>query len=568
MGPLENVLQKEGIAENLRFMVIEVVKQVENTRKVLETMDPKIIESVTARDDYIDNLKSVIENKCYSAINRSGPRNPRSVDILRASITVSTNLERIGDFAVNIVGQSEYLKDKDFIQRFDLPKFFDAVLTALNQVFTAMIRQDMSQAFKICRSEFTLDFLYKIQFDRILNELRSGKETENLITSHLILRYLERMGDSLLNIGEAIIFAALGEKFKIRQYEALRETLAKSGVEVPISEVEFHSIWGTRSGCRIGLVTDRSRSQKEDTGCDVEGGGERVEKASGVLFKEGNRKKLLQEMENINRWESILPGLPPKVLAHQEDGSQASMLIEYLSGCTFQDVVLTAEAEIIENALFLLEQTLLSVWEHTITMAPIEAGFIKQMESRLDDVLRLYPNFEWATKTIGSMEIVSFDDMLKQARDIENELESPYSVFIHGDFNINNIVYDHEAQRIHFIDLHRSKLADPLQDISVFVVSNYRLPIFDLYSRARLNRVAKRIYHFSKDFGVEHGDTTFDARLALGLARSFITSTRFELNMHFAKDMFLRGVYFLEKLLDHKGRPWDEFVLSEDALVY
>ncbi|MFW5735659.1 MAG: phosphate uptake regulator PhoU, partial [Oceanidesulfovibrio sp.] len=75
-------------------------------------------------------------------------------------------------------------------------------------------------------------------------------------------------------------------------------------------------------------------------------------------------------------------------------------------------------------------------------------------------------------------------------------------------------------------------------------------------------------YHFAKDYGVEHGDTAFDARLALGLARSFITSTRFELNPRFAKDMFLRGVYLLEKILDHRGKPWDDFVLSEDALVY
>lgn len=567
---MENVLQKEGVAENLRFMVIEVVKQVENTQRVLDTMDPKIIESVTSRDDYIDNLKSVIENKCYSAINRSGSRNPRSVDILRASITVTSNLERIGDFAVNIVEQTEYLKDKDFIKRFDLSKFFEAVLTALNQVYTAMIKQDMSQAFKICRSEFTLDFLYKVQFDRILNELRSGRETENLITSHLILRYLERMGDSLLNIGEAIIFAALGEKFKIRQYEALRETLAKSGVEVPLSEVEFHSIWGTRSGCRIGLVTDRSRNRANDKGCAPESDEKQpgVDKASGVLFKEGNRKKIIQEMENINRWDSIMPGLPPKVLAHQVDGSQAAMLVEYLGGCTFQDVVLTAEAEIVENAIFLLEQTLLSVWDHTQAMAPMKSGFIRQLESRLDDVLRLYPNFDWQPKTIGSLEIASFSHMLEAAKAVEDELEAPYSVFIHGDFNINNIVYDHESQQIHFIDLHRSKLADPLQDISVYIVSNFRLPMFDPYSRARLNRAARRIYHFARSYGAEHGDASFDARLALGLARSFITSTRFELNPRFAKDMFLRGVYLLEKLLDHRGNPWDQFVLSEDALVY
>ncbi len=561
---MQRILQQEGIAENFRFMVLEVVKQVENTQKVLETMDAKTIEAVESRDDYIDNLKSVIENKCFSAIHRLGSQNRRDVDLLRASNTVASNLERIGDFAVNIVGQTKYLKSKDFITRFDLGKFFVAILDALNLTYEAMLQQDMSKAFKICRSEFTLDFLYKIQFDRILNELRSGRETENLITSHLILRYLERMGDSLLNIGEAIIFAAVGEKFKIRQYEALRETLAKSGMELPISDVEFQSIWGTRSGCRIGRVSAhaaQSSENAEDSHCDKD-------PASGVLFKEGNRKKLMQEMENINRWESIMPGLPPKVLAHQEDGSQASMLIEYLPGCTVQDVVLTADYDIMDNALFLTEQTLTTAWDHTMAVAPTAAGYISQLESRLGDVRRLYPQFTWDAKSIGAVDVHSFEDVLAAAREVEAELEAPYSVFIHGDFNSNNILYDHESQRIHFIDLHRSKQYDPLQDISVFLVSNFRLPIFEVYTRGRLNAVALRMYRFAKEYGEAQGDTRFDARLALGLARSFITSTRFELNPSFAKNMFLRGAYLLEKILDHRGSAWEDFVLPEDVIVY
>ena len=246
---MQSVLLQEGLADNLRFMVLEVVKQVENTRRVLQYNDRKLVEAIEGRDDYIDNLKSVIEDKCYSLIHRQAAMDKRKVDLLRATNTVSSNLERIADFAVNIVNQLEYLSDPDFIKRYDFDKFFNEALQALELVYKAISQLDMSLAFKICRAEMTLDLLYKVQFDRILVELRSGRETENLITSHLILRYVERMGDSLMNIGEAIIFAAVGEKFKIRQYEALKETLAVSGFAAPISDVEFQSIWGTRSGC-------------------------------------------------------------------------------------------------------------------------------------------------------------------------------------------------------------------------------------------------------------------------------------------------------------------------------
>ncbi len=554
---MERFLSQEGLADNLRFMVLEVVKQIENTQRVLQKRDPKLIESIEGRDDYIDNFKSVIENKCYSLIHRQGAMDKRRVDLLRATNTVSSNLERIADFAVNIVGQLEYLKDPEFIQRFGPDRFFKEVLQALELVYKAMNLLDMSLAFRICRAEPALDMLYKVQFDRIMVELRSGRDTENLITSHLILRYLERMGDALLNIGEAIIFAAVGEKFKIRQYEALKETLAVSGFAAPISDVEFHSIWGTRSGCRISKVAGPK-----------EGDGGPRKQANGVLFKEGNRKKLLQEKMNIERWETLMPGLPPTVLAHQEEDTQASLLIEFLGGCTYQDVVLGAEAEVIRNAVFLVEQTLHMVWDSTLAYGPVQSRFLPQLESRLEDVYRLHPSLEFCTKTVEGLRIPILAELLENCRTIEDELLAPYSVFIHGDFNINNIVYDHESQKIHFIDLHRSKQTDPLQDISVYLVSNFRLPIFEEQLRARLNWSARRMLRFARKYGLEHGDSCFDARLALGLARSFITSTRFELNPRFAKLMFQRGVYLLERLVEHHGQPWETFRLSPSIIVY
>lgn len=548
------MLLREDVAENLRFMCLEVTRQVENSQKVLDHPDGKLIESIQTRDDYIDNLKSVIENECFGAINRPGTTK-RQVDLLRAVTTVAANLERTADHAVDIVDQIQYLKDPEFIKRYEYGKFYKEVLSTLDLVYKAVSKLDMSLAFRICRSEFALDSLYKVQFDRILGELRSGAETENLITSHLILRYLERMGDALMNVGEAVIFAAVGEKFKIRQYEALRENLAKSGVEIPLSDVEFKSIWGTRSGCRIGRVSGRETRQGETP-------------ASGVLFKEGGRRKLLKEKENIERWEAIMPGLPPRVLSHQQEDAQASLLIEFLGGCTLQDVVLSADMEILRNAFFLVEQTLTEAWERTKSFGPGNADYLGQIHARLEDVYRLNPSLRQGTRHIGSHEARSLEDLLVDAVPLEPELPAPYTVFIHGDYNINNIVYDHANQQIHYIDLHRSKQTDPLQDVSVFILSNFRLPMFDPAVRERLNWASCQMLRFARAYARRNNDATFDARLAMGLARNFITSTRFELNRKFARVMFQRGVYLLERLVAHRGRPWTDFVLNEAVVVY
>lgn len=544
----------EGIEENFRFMVLEVTKQVENTLKVLEKPDPGLVVKIESRDDYIDNLKSVIENKCFSRIHTGFGGDKRAIDMARAVNIITSNLERLADHAVNIVMQSQYLRDPHFIKRYDYKAFFAEIIKALRLVVKALYNQDITLAFKICRAEVTLDALFKANFDVILADLRKGESPENCITAHNIFRYLERMGDTILNIGEAIIFAAVGEKFKIHQYEALKETLSELGQEVPISDGEFHSIWGTRSGCRIGMVAGERKGRR----------------SSGVLFKEGNSEKLRSEAENIRRWESIMPGLPPKVQAFHEDAESASMLMEYLGGCTYQEVVLTGAPEVADNATFILEQTVRQLWSQTRKDAPVRAGYVGQLRQRLDDVYRMHPSFRTKAMTLAGLSVPAFEDLVDATAELEMRFEAPFTVFIHGDFNINNIVYNHEEQRIHYIDLHRSKDTDFVQDVSVFLISNFRLPVLDSLLRIRLDRVMNEFLAFAREFAAEAGDETFEVRLALGLVRSFVTSSRFEFNRGFAHEMYLRGVYLMRKLDDYRqgGRPWREFSLPGDVLIY
>ena len=456
----------EGIEENFRFMVLEVSKQVASALLVVERPDPERIKRIESRDDYIDNLKSVIENACWSRIHGSSDRNKRTLDLVRATNIININLERIADYAVNIVSQVQYLTDPNFIRRYAYRDPFVDVDKALGLVFQALTRQDVRLALRICRAEFTLDDRFKAAFDAILDDLRQGESPENSISSFNIFRYLERMGDALLNIGEAVIFAALGEKLKIHQYQALKDSLEQGGVELENGVGDFQSIWGTRSGCRIGRI-------REDHG----------PRSKGVLFKEGNAVKLAREKENIERWARLAPGLPPNIQAFQTDGESSSILLEYLGGCNMQQVVLTANRDIVENACFLITQTVGELWTQTLTRQPVQSGFMGQLFSRLEDVFSLYPGFATGEKNLCGHPIPALSELLAAATEIEPELPAPFSVFLHGDFNLNNIVYDHTAQRIHYIDLHRSRDGDYVQDAAVFLVSNFRLPVFQIKLR-------------------------------------------------------------------------------------
>ncbi|MEZ6084203.1 MAG: hypothetical protein R3E58_09730 [Phycisphaerae bacterium] len=109
---------------------------------------------------------------------------------------------------------------------------------------------------------------------------------------------------------------------------------------------------------------------------------------------------------------------------------------------------------------------------------------------------------------------------------------------------------------------------DYVQDVSVFLVSNFRMPVFDPDMRARIGDVMLDFYRFAKNYACEHDDDTFDARLALGLIRSFMSSTRFELDETFAKTMYLRSAYLLEAFITHIGRPWNTFAFNDEVLRF
>lgn len=553
MPDTQGILSSKGIDKNFKFMILEVTKQVEDTKKVLNKPDSKLIAKIDARDDYIDNLKSVIENKCYYSSLNHNDLGKRTLDLIRAVNVISNNLERIGDYAVSIVSQLDYLDDQKFVQRLEYKEFFNEILQGLQLIGRALKKQDINLALKICRTEHNIDRLFKKSLKHIIDELQLGKNTENLVTLIFLINYLERMGDAILNIGEAIILAAMGEKLKIHDFEALEDSIDGQYQMDSLSNLSIESIWETRSGCRISRV-ENQKNKKDDK--------------AKVIFKEGRIKKLKKEYENILSWEALQPGLTPKVFNYHQNGKKASILLEFLNGKTIQQAIIDPKSSLLNEALAELKRTLIDIWEQTKEEDPVNAFFLSQLRSRLDDVYKAHREFEVHEMQIGQVSTHSLKDLMIVGSELEKNLNAPFSVRIHGDFNIDNVLYDPIKESIHFIDLYRSEHQDYVQDLSVFLASCFRQPIFDPSIRSRLDRVIAGFFDFGKKFARKNCDSTYQARMALGLARSFLTSTRFEFNDEFAEAMRLRSVYLLEKVVDHEGTPWSDFKFPEEVLYY
>ena len=219
------MISLESLEENFRFLTLEVANQVRATRDILEQPEKELVERLIARDDYIDNLKTIIENKCFSRIHSEKGAEQSESNRIRAIHIICVNLERIADHCVNIVSQLKHFNNPTFLHRYDFHTMFHPIQEGLDMILPVQRSQKVAQALTICKIEYELDNLYKERFDRIQEELRSYQQIDvgDLITALFIFRYLERIGDALLNVGEAFIFAFLGEKIKIHQFQALQE---------------------------------------------------------------------------------------------------------------------------------------------------------------------------------------------------------------------------------------------------------------------------------------------------------------------------------------------------------
>lgn len=542
----------KDLENDFKFLILEIKKQLGLLEKVLEKPSRSQIKKIQERDDYIDNFRNTIDHKVFKYLHENPKADKSQVDLARSLSSAAGNLERIGDFCINIVQQLNYLQDHSVFLKYETSHFFNEIYDSLKIIGRGLFKRNINHALRVCKAEYLIDKFYDLEFQKMMDSMRRGEDIEDTLTTIFIFRYFERMGDALQNVGEAIIGAAIGEKLKVDHYKVLEEAIGSLPQLNSSKAFEYDAITNTWSGCRIGKIQQQdSEGQTQD-----------------YILKHGKLQKILDEKKNIEMWDDLVPGLPPKILQYSIHKESGSMLLECIKGHNFKEILLEEKLVKYQGEAFKgIKDVLTDVWLRTLSHKEIKPDFISQLNKRLEDVLSVHQDFTLDGNQIGNIKTESFNSLLKKLSKIEKKLKVPFTVLLHGDMNLDNFFFNPDTKHIHFIDLNRSRQGDFAQDVSVFLISNFRIFTTSTKVTNRLNQTALEFYNFAREFAVEHGDHTFDARLALGLIRSYVTSTRFQLNKEFASEMFLRANYLSRRLLEAaEEAPLEDFKLPKDLL--
>ncbi|MGE4500861.1 MAG: phosphotransferase family protein [Hydrogenovibrio sp.] len=516
----------------LRFLIIEVQKQLDSVTLFLETGDLRQAENGQKRVDYIDNYHVNLLNRAATYL---GEQTDKDIRITVQSYEhINHGLKSLSRQLQAIIFQAKQSSTAlKLLRKKNVFRALNDLQVGLELIEPAIESDGSMLAIDICRLKVHIDKRCDQQLEKYKARLKKGQQTEALLHASFIIRDVSDMGEALLRIGEGIISANMGQMIQIDRYHSLEATLTALQLNPQEDDLTIRAMGETKSGCTISGVMTAEESEGQML----------------AVFKEGDKAKLKEEKTGIESWHEKFPGIAPQVYSYHKSGNKAALLFEYLTGETFDKLLLQKNRKTLKAALNRLFETLTQIWEETRADQPYPANFMAQLRKRLKDVYEVHPEFQSPSVSINGVKSPTLEALVDEAETLEAELPCPLGVYIHGDFNLDNIIYDPVDNDINFIDLHRSEYLDFVQDLSVLMVSAYRLSNFDPQVRKLIAQTMQAIYEFGQDYAEHIDDTSYHLRMALGLSRSFLTSTRFVLDKQHAKAMHFRGRYLIEQVI-------------------
>ena len=175
-----------------------------------------LAKEVRKSDDVIDSMQESIEEKCVTLIATQQPL-ASDLRVIFASIKMATDLERIADYGVGIAKAAIRLEGEEYIKPLiDLPLMTDIACEMLRGSVQAFANKDVDLALETAKRDQRLDQLFKQIYRELLTfVLESPKCINQMMTFVLIARYLERVGDHIVNICEWIVYDATGKRLSL-----------------------------------------------------------------------------------------------------------------------------------------------------------------------------------------------------------------------------------------------------------------------------------------------------------------------------------------------------------------
>ncbi len=205
----------EQIKQDLLKMGNLAETAVEKSIVSVTTRNSEMARDVVIEDITLNRMELAVEEQAFRLL---ALRQPLATDLrlTTAAMRIATELERIGDQAVNIAERALELNSSEPLQvPIDLKIMADLALGMVTSSIDAFVNQDPKLAIKVCQRDVEVDLLDDEYVQKILAcMVQESRWVRRLHHFLIIVRNLERIADLATNIAEDIVFIVEGRVIK------------------------------------------------------------------------------------------------------------------------------------------------------------------------------------------------------------------------------------------------------------------------------------------------------------------------------------------------------------------
>ena len=206
----ENQLRE--LREELLLMAGRVEKMIEESVRSLVQRDVDLAKRTIESDHKVNRAEIDIDTRCMVILAK---RQPMASDLrsITLSLKMVTDLERIGDLAVNICERAIDLSAAPQLKSWeDVPRMASIVQSMVRDAIDAFVAKDADKAQAVIDRDDEVDELYTRVFRDILAiMLKDAGTVQRGIHVQSVAKWLERMADHATNIAEQVIFMIRGQ---------------------------------------------------------------------------------------------------------------------------------------------------------------------------------------------------------------------------------------------------------------------------------------------------------------------------------------------------------------------
>lgn len=217
--PPRTVFENEMIElrEQLKKMSFQTESFYDKLFKALEIKNEEGILALLEEERQIDEMEKSVESKCLSLITKQHPV-ARDLRMVSASLKVVTDIKRVGIHVIDMAELLLRMQMKDLSQfSAYMPEMVKETKEMLHNAVNAFLCRNMEEAESVIEGDDVVDALFnRVKEDLVLLLQKETVNADDCIDALMIAKYLEKIGDHAVNVGEWEIFQETGNMRDVR----------------------------------------------------------------------------------------------------------------------------------------------------------------------------------------------------------------------------------------------------------------------------------------------------------------------------------------------------------------